>query len=220
MFRGKRHGGVTIKEFLKNMTMLQNNYKLSRQEFKMQMLRATSGIAHDFLAPYVDEETTTVKQIYTFMIARFDNSPTPEEAKKRLYALKATKEDNLMKLIGTILELTNQAALAVPKSFRALFFDSEASESLIRCFPFRSSNFAQEKFIDLRASTGNVPNFHEFTDILSRHSEMINKDIFTNGAIKARMYRVTKEEEDGSTDENEITSSDLDEEVSQDEWEE
>ena len=190
MFKGRGHQDLSIKEFLTNMNVLQATYKLSVGEFKKQLLKGTSAEAHQFLSGYVEDENVTVRQIYTYLLARFDKSLPPEEAKEKLYALRATKKDNLMKLIGTILHYVNQAAVAIPKNFRKLFVDSESCEAIIRSLPSNSQDFAQTKLVDLQTSLAEqVPPFHEFAEILTRHTRMINQDIRKNGVNEEREQR-------------------------------
>ena len=188
--RGGKTGDLSVRQFLSNMTSLQDMYKLSEKEFLAQLMRSCSGIAYDFLIGHLQEGSCNTRQAYQYLLARFDRSLAPEAAKAKLHSLRATKQDDLMKLIGGILQLVTQASLGVPKAFRKLFMDSEANDAIIRALPTQSKNFAQSKLVDLQSSTeAEIPTFHSLAEVLTRHSKMINEDLAANGGSADREFR-------------------------------
>ena len=180
MFRGAK-SDIGIRQFLSHMSSQQDLYGLSRREFIKQMKMAVGGEAYDFLQGLTASDKVTVEQIYKHMLDRFDNRMPPEKAKSRLQALKVTRSDTLVKLMGRILKLIQQASEAYPLSYRQTYVDYHGPQFLINALPTLARNFAMQKLVQLqqRCQTP-IPSLADFEEELTQHSQFINEDIAEN----------------------------------------
>ena len=183
MFRGAKQPDLSIRQFLANMTALQETYGLSEREFLNQMRKAVGGQAYDFVEGHLAEGKCSVRQLYNYLLTRFDRAIPPEAAKKKLQALTAKRTDNLVRLLGNILHLIQQASQAVPPDFRQTYMDSEGAECVIRSLPVLSRNFARQKLVELQQTCDTpIPSFGTFAEVLTQHQQFINEDIEANAS--------------------------------------
>ena len=181
MFTGEKLGDLSIRQFLGNLTDLQETYFLSQKEFLSQLSKAVGGQAYDFVQGYLAAGNCSVRQLYRNLLARFDNTIPPEKAKQKLEKLRARRSDNLVRLLGDILQLTQQASQAVPPKHRKTYRDDLGAQTIINALPVLSKNFAREKLVQLQEECKTqIPSFSDLAEVLSRHSQFINEDIAEN----------------------------------------
>ena len=199
IFRGARQDDLSVRQFLANLTSLQKAYCLSEAEFKEQVKKGCAGAAFDFVEANLIGGTCSVRQLYTYLLHRFDRSLPPELAKRKLQTLTASRRDNLAKLLGQVLTYITQASLLIPSQFRKVWMDQEGAAAIIRALPTMSRAFAQQKLVELQATTRDIiPSLNEFGEVLTAHQEMINEDIEHHGhsgRMNMEIRELVKEEQ-------------------------
>jgi hypothetical protein len=107
-------GGMTVTEYLGEMTDTQKRIKLSREDFEIMMKKTTTGRAHAILMDYLTTGES-FESIYHLFMLNFDKRITPLEAKMQLNSFKATKSQNLAKVTTQISQLAVRANSILPE---------------------------------------------------------------------------------------------------------
>ena len=199
VFRGTRQDDLSVRQYLANLTSLQQAYCLSEQEFLAQVKKGCAGVAFDFVEANLIGGACSPRQLYTYMLHRFDRSLPPELARRKLHALSATRRDNLARLLGQVLTYVTQASLLIPSQYRRIWSDQEGCASIIKSLPSMSRAFARQKLVELQGTTKDIiPSLNHFGEVLTAHQEMINEDIEMNGQpgrMNMEIREIVKEEQ-------------------------
>jgi len=173
----------SILEFLEKIKLAQSRLLLTRNELTEMILYSTTGSAHKCVQGLV-ENGEDIDTIFHQLVVLYDNSLTPEQGRIKLHSFKATREDNLDKIIAEILELATISSKLYPiGSVRSNHVNVTASMALIQSLPDQGvrsvRRLASQTYTKLcsQVQTGSQPTYSEFQRALSLYKEEINAGI-------------------------------------------
>jgi hypothetical protein len=139
--------GVGVIEFLSSMNKAQAIAKLSREEFKNQLLNSTTGRAHSLLVDWFNNGEA-IEDCYFNLIVNFDKRTTVEDARARLANYKALKTANLAKVEVDIMSLASRASTSLPAGdSRQALYKLNATMAFIRALPMTGILFNNTSFL-------------------------------------------------------------------------
>ena len=202
-----KEGQMSVSEFLNNLTGAQEQCNLSEQEFLTRMLYSSTGLAHDLISMWINNKCSA-ERIYTSLLIHFDKRPSPEDAKMKLYAYRASKNEDLAKVEGRIELLVGTAAKAVPAgASRVAYMDLEGCQALIRALPEWSSIQVSNLYKQLSAKLGRNLTFIELDQALHALRKNIDLDIAQNGLEVHRPNKFSPQKFSPGTNNNNKFSS-------------
>jgi hypothetical protein len=174
-------GGMTVTEYLGEMTDTQKRIKLSREDFEIMMKKTTTGKAHAILTDYLTTGES-IESIYHLFMLNFDKRITPLEAKLQLNTYKAQKNQNLAKVTTHISQLSVRANSILPEGdSRNHSYNLDCAQALMRALPSASLHLASNSYHNLTAQRGRAATFVELTRKLDIYMDSIDSDIKCNG---------------------------------------
>ena len=180
-FSGTKDGQMTVVEYLTNLTLAQEQCRLSESEFLARMLASSTGQAHELINMWI-QNNCSADQIYASLLIHFDKRPSPEEAKTKLYNYRVARNENLAKAEGHIMILVGTAAKAVPAGpSRVTFINLESCHALLRALPEWSRVQVSNLYHSLSAKLGRTLTFTELDQALHALRANIDLDIAQNG---------------------------------------
>lgn len=172
---------MSIMEFLSTINLAQDVCKLSEDEFKCYLLRATSGKVFNSLSQYI-KYGYSVSDIYSTLLLLFDTRDSSQVCKQKLLKFKVASNETLTTAVSKIMELSTRAAQALPEGpSRSALFNLEACSCLLRALPYESSTLATTIHNSLASKLDRAPQFLELVKALNKHVDTINKDIYNHG---------------------------------------
>jgi len=174
-------GGMSVTEYLGEMTDTQKRVNLSRDDFEMMMKKTTTGRAHAILTDYLTTGES-IESIYHLFMLNFDRRLTPTEAKTQLNNFKAQKNHNLARVTTQIGQLAVRANSILPEGeSRNHSYNLDCAQALMRALPSASSNLVSNTYHHLTAQRGRAATFVELTRKLDIYMDSIDSDIKKNG---------------------------------------
>jgi hypothetical protein len=181
-YSGNQGGpSFSLEEYLETLNRAQRHELLSRSEFEDFLLQTSTGSPHQLIFSWL-RKGQSIEQIYKALSLNFDKRLHPEEAKSKLNALKAAKNQTLAMIESTIMKLAQRASELIPAGpSREQVYEIEAGTALLRSLPPTSLTLATNTYQSLSAKLGRVPEFGELIQALDRYTISINSDIAANG---------------------------------------
>ena len=174
--------GMGVIEFLSSMNRAQQVAKLSREEFKNQLLNSTTGKAHSLLVDWFNNGEQ-IEDCYFNLVVNFDKRTTVEDARSKLANYKAYKSSNLAKVEADIMSLASRASTSLPAGdSRMALYNLDATMALIRALPPASSATASNTFASLNSELQRAATFTELSKAVNVFRHVIDADIRANGA--------------------------------------
>ena len=184
-----KDGQMTVVEYLTNLTLAQEQCRLSESEFLARMLASSTGQAHELINMWI-QNNCTADQIYASLLIHFDKRPSPEESKTKLYAYRVARNESLAKAEGNIMILVGTAAKAVPAGpSRVTFINLESCHALMRALPEWSRVQVSNLYHSLSAKLGRTLTFTELDSALHALRANIDLDISQNGHDNSKPQR-------------------------------
>lgn len=181
-FSGVRNeGSLNVIEFLRNMNRAFSFMKLSEQEFKNQLLAASTGSAHDRISEWFSLNHT-LNEVYCLLISYYDRSLPPHVAEQKLKKLRATKNMNIYDLQNQVLHLATVASESVPRANRQSLFDYWGTSTLLGALPEESRRLVTHEFRQMGERDGVQPSYLKLIRLIEPHSAEINSDLRKYGA--------------------------------------
>jgi hypothetical protein len=178
--------GVGVIEFLSSMNRAQAIAKLSREEFKNQLLNSTTGRAHSLLVDWFNNGEA-IEDCYFNLIVNFDKRTTVEDARARLANYKALKTANLAKVEADIMSLASRASTSLPAGdSRQALYNLDATMALIRALPPTSSATASNTFAAINAELQRAATFTELSKAVNVYRHVIDADIRAHGMATSK----------------------------------
>jgi hypothetical protein len=175
--------GMGVIEFLSSMNRAQQTAKLSREEFKNQLLNSTTGKAHSLLIDWFNNGES-IEDCYFNLVVNFDKRTTVEDARSRLNSYKAYKSSNLAKVEADIMSLASRASTSLPAgSSRQALYNLDATMALIRALPPTSSATASNTFAAINSELRRAATFTELSKAVNVYRHVIDADIKMNGIL-------------------------------------
>jgi hypothetical protein len=181
-YKGKDgENGMGVIEFLSSMNRAQQTAKLSRNEFKNQLLNSTTGKAHSLLVDWFNNGEA-IEDCYFNLVVNFDKRTTVEDARTKLASYKAYKSSNLAKVEADIMSLASRASTSLPAGdSRQALYNLDSTMALIRALPPTSSATASNTFAALNAELRRAATFTELSKAVNVYRHVIDADIRMNG---------------------------------------
>ena len=173
--------GMGVIEFLSSMNRAQSVAKLSREEFRNQLLNSTTGKAHSLLVDWFNNGEA-IEDCYFNLIVNFDKRTTVEDARAKLANYKAYKTSNLAKVEADIMSLASRASTSLPAGeSRQSLYNLDATMALIRALPPTSSATASNTFAAINSELQRAATFTELSKAVNVYRHVIDADIRANG---------------------------------------
>ena len=173
--------GMGVIEFLSSMNRAQAVAKLSREEFKNQLLNSTTGKAHSLLVDWFNNGEA-IEDCYFNLIVNFDKRTTVEDARSKLANYKAYKTSTLAKVEADIMSLASRASTSLPAGdSRQALYNLDATMALIRALPPTSSATASNTFAAINSELQRAATFTELSKAVNVYRHVIDADIRMNG---------------------------------------
>jgi len=186
-FSGHPKDGLSLLEFITSLNAAQEQAQLTEKEFKHMLLSCTTGLAHQFLIDWLDDNDEDMGSTYHQLALRFDNRMTAEEAKKELFYYKAPKDKTLAQVESHIMSLSHRASsIYPPGEARKQARDLESCDTLIRCLPPVSSDLVRKVHGELCTELGRPCSATDLSRALHNLRHSINADIRTHGGSDTR----------------------------------
>lgn len=172
-------GGNGIIQFLDCMTHAQEILNMSEKEFQYHFIRMTSGPVYEYLRTSF-LNGNSIEDAYRYLLSVYHKPLESNVALKLLTNFKADRSMTFPKLHSKILSLATAASKISPLHTRQSFINIYASTFLIQSLPPISSQKANNTYQLLLSQKANVT-YLDLVNSLSKFSDSINKDIFSNG---------------------------------------
>lgn len=186
--RGNKFSGsnqesqISVVEFLNTLKTAQSQCRLSEKEFVDRMLEASTGLAHELILEWRNNNES-IATIYHNLLINFDKRMTPNEAKIKLSAFTIPKSSSLASAEAKIMLLATRAASALPEGpSRQDSYNIESCNALIRALPATSSSTVSNLYNQLSARLGRAATAAELSKALNIYRDTIDKDIRLNGS--------------------------------------
>jgi hypothetical protein len=181
-YNGKgQENGMGVIEFLSSMNRAQQTAKLSREEFKNQLLNSTTGKAHSLLVDWFNKDES-VEDCYFNQVVNFDKRTTVDDARTKLASYKPYKSSNLAKVEADILSLARRASTSLPVGdSRQALYNLDSTMALIRALPPTSSATASNTFAAINSELRRAATFTELSKAINVYRNVIDADIRMNG---------------------------------------
>ena len=188
-FSGK-HDSPPITEFLLNLNHLQDTYNLSRDEFSQCLLFSTTKNAFEIVSNGL-KQAEPISAIYARLMLMFNDQMSPHDAKQKLMAYIAYRDDDFMTITSYILKLATSASrLCADPASRNSILNTEACHALIQSLPHSSQSLANTQFNVLASRNMSVPTYTDFCLFLQPHRSSIELDLKRNGAHRQNKYNI------------------------------
>ena len=187
-FRGQNKDSEVL-EWLGAFQIAQKAANLSKEEFLQTMLLRSTGSPHRILKNLIDGEES-VNTIYFKLTSIFDFGPTPADARQKLHGYVATRDQTLIELHQTILDLSQNASrLFAPGPSRRDYADNIACISLMQSLPRRGNGInaqelANQEYFILSSKLQKPPTFSQYFGALYPYSKQIDEALKYYGATK------------------------------------